>query len=219
MTTRDGITEEQWGWAEVVWDHHLVHHERRPCDAAIALGSHDLDVAGFAAELYHAGLFPTLVFTGGNSPATLERFPRGEAVHYREHAVTLGVPESAILLEPDAADTGEKIAFAQRVLADAGITPRRVMVVSMPYMERRAFATTRKVWPEAEVVCTSRPVPLREYAEDMGDSGLVIDMLVGDLQRVIEYPARGFAIEQEVSAQVLEAYEALLAAGFDGWVC
>jgi hypothetical protein len=40
----------------------------RPCSAGIGLGSHDLGVATFAADLYHAGLFPVLVFSGGNSP-------------------------------------------------------------------------------------------------------------------------------------------------------
>ena len=69
-------------------------------DAAIGLGSHDLGVAAFSAELYRAGLFPHLVFTGGNSPTTAKLFPRGEAVHFSEHAIELGVPDSAILLEP-----------------------------------------------------------------------------------------------------------------------
>jgi hypothetical protein len=36
-----------------------------------------------------------LVFSGGNSHTTAARFPRGEAVHYAEHATTLGVPADA----------------------------------------------------------------------------------------------------------------------------
>jgi hypothetical protein len=40
-------------------------------------------------------------------------------------------------------------------------------------------------------------------------------MLVGDLQRVIEYPARGFAVAQDVPGAVMDAYRRLLAAGFD----
>jgi hypothetical protein len=38
------------------------------------------------------------VFTGGPNPTHPERFPRGEAVHFTEHAVDLGVPREAILL-------------------------------------------------------------------------------------------------------------------------
>ena len=40
-------------------------------------------------------------------------------------------------------------------------------------------------------------------------------MLVGDLQRVIEYPARGFAVAQDVPADVTDAYQRLIAAGYD----
>jgi uncharacterized SAM-binding protein YcdF (DUF218 family) len=89
-------------------------HEVRPVDAAIGLGSHDLGVPAYCAELYRAGLFPTLVFTGGPNPTAPERFPRGEAVHFREHAIELGVPTEAILLEPEARNTGHNITLSPR---------------------------------------------------------------------------------------------------------
>ncbi|MER5359156.1 YdcF family protein [Streptomyces sp. NPDC002785] len=211
---RKTITEQQWHQAKMIWDHHQMHHTPRPVDVAIGLGSHDLGVATATAELYQAGLFPTLVFTGGNSPTTRVRFPRGEAVHYREHAINLGVPESAILLEPNAANTGQNITLSRQVLADAGLTPATVLLVSKPYMERRSYATARKLWPEVEIVCASEPLEFDDYLKSIGDEKLVVDMLVGDLQRVIEYPKLGFAIEQDVPEDVHAAYTALIRDGF-----
>ena len=105
-------------------------------------------MATLAADLHRAGLFPVLVFTGANSPTTAARFPRGEAVHYAEHAITLGVPPSAIIIEPEAANTGQNIDFARRALAAAQITVSSVLLISKPYMQRRAFATARKLWPD-----------------------------------------------------------------------
>ncbi|MEV2274720.1 YdcF family protein [Nocardiopsis sp. NPDC049922] len=209
------MTSEHWGLAELIWDYHQMRHELRSADVAIGLGSHDLGVATFAAQLYHKELFPHLVFTGGNSPTTRKRFPRGEAVHYRERAVELGVPDAAILVESAAGNTGQNFTFSRDLLAASGIRPARVLVVSKPYMERRAFATASKVWPEVEVVCASEPLDLAGYRENIGDDKLVIDMLVGDLQRVIEYPALGFAIPQDVPDDVRDAYSTLIAAGFD----
>ncbi|MFI7101915.1 YdcF family protein [Streptomyces sp. NPDC050161] len=209
------ITEAQWTDAKVVWDYHQMGHEPRPCAAAICLGSHDLGAAMFAAKQYHAGLFPVLVFSGGNSPTTAALYPRGEAVHFCEHAVELGVPEDAILLEPNAGNTGQNIAFSREVLREAGVRVGSVMLIAMPYMERRAYATCRKVWPEVEVVCDSDPLDFADYVKSIGDDRLVIDTMVGDLQRVVEYPKLGFAIEQEVPDDVLAAYERLLRAGFD----
>ncbi|NJP64809.1 YdcF family protein [Streptomyces spiramenti] len=191
-----------------------MHHEVRPVDAAIGLGRHDLGVASFAASLYRSGLFPVLVFTGGNSPTTKARFPRGEAVHYREHAIDLGVPEASIVLEPKASNTGQNITFSRAALASAGVTPSAVLLVSKPYLERRSFAAARKLWPGVEAICTSEPMELDHYVKSIGDEKLVIDMLVGDLQRILEYPKRGFAIEQDVPDDVRHAYESMIRDGF-----
>lgn len=213
--TRDDITEQHRHDAQTLWDYHQLGHDLVACEVAIGLGSHDLGVATYAAELFHARLFPTLVFTGANSPTTVQRFPRGEATHYREHAIDLGVPDSAILIEPHASNTGQNITLSRRLLAEHGLQPRSVLLISKPYMERRAFATCRKLWPEVDVVCASEPLKLDDYMQSIGDEKLVIDMLVGDLQRVIEYPKLGFAIEQQAPADVLAAYDRLLTAGFD----
>ncbi|QIQ07031.1 YdcF family protein [Streptomyces liangshanensis] len=193
-----------------------MRHTPRVVDVAVGLGSHDLGVAAHCAALYHAGLFKTLLFTGGNSPGTLDWFPRGEATHFREHALALGVPDEAIVVEPDAANTGENIAFSRDLLAAAGVVPRSVLLVSKPYMERRAYATARKLWPEVEVTCASVPLGFDAYVKTMGDEKLVVDMMVGDLQRVIEYPKRGYAVEQDVPEEVLAAFASLVDAGYDG---
>ncbi|EFL01391.1 conserved hypothetical protein [Streptomyces sp. SPB78] len=211
---QQAITEDQWRRAALIWDYHQMHHQLRPVDVAIGLGSHDLGVATHSVELYRAGLFPTLVFTGGNSPTTAKVFPRGEAVHFREHAIDLGVPAEAILLEPEAGNTGQNVTLSREVLAAAGITPTTVMLVSKPYMERRSFATARKLWPDVEILCASEPLEFDDYVKSIGDEKLVLDMLVGDLQRVIEYPKLGFAIEQEVPEDVHGAYESLIHDGF-----
>ncbi|MEU9778291.1 YdcF family protein [Streptomyces sp. NPDC047968] len=211
---QQAITEDQWRQAKLIWDYHQMSHELRPVDVAIGLGSHDLGVAAHSAELYQAGLFKTLVFTGGNSPTTAKVFPRGEAVHFREYAIDLGVPAEAILLEPNAANTGQNITLSREVLTGAGIHPTTVLLVSKPYMERRSFATARRVWPDVEILCASEPLEFDDYLKSIGDEKLVLDMLVGDLQRVIEYPKLGFAIEQEVPEDVHAAYESLIADGF-----
>lgn len=210
------ITYARWSDAELIWDYHRMGHRPRPCSAAIGLGSHDLGVATRAAALYRDGLFPVLVFSGANSPTTVARFPRGEAVHYREHALGLGVPDPAILVEPAAANTGQNITLSRELLRRSGVAVRSVLLVSKPYMERRAYATCRRLWPQVEAVCASEPVGLADYVASVGDEKFVIDMIVGDLQRVIEYPALGFAVEQDVPPEVLAAYRRLVRAGFDG---
>lgn len=213
-TMRKNSIDSFWDDAETIWEYHRLGHPLRRCSAAVALGCNDLGVAAYAAELYHRGIFPVMVFTGGNSRETSRAFPRGEGVHYRERALELGVPDEAILVEPRASNTGENITLSREVLAAAGIRVTSLALVSMPYMERRAYATTRKVWPEVDPICSSAPLSLAEYVAVRRHGTELIDMLVGDLQRVIEYPGQGFAIPQEVPPIVYEAYHRLVSAGF-----
>ncbi|MFE7897271.1 YdcF family protein [Streptomyces sp. NPDC057424] len=208
------ISTQNWADARRVWDYHQMGHSPRPCSVAIGLGSHDLGVADRAVALYKRGMAPLLLFTGATSPTTRERMPRGEAVHYRERAVELGVPSSDVLVEPRARNTGENIRFSRELLEEAGVEVSSVLLISKPYEERRAYATARKLWPGVEVVSASSPMTLDEYVDSIGDARLVIDMLVGALQRLMIYPEQGFMISQPLPADVLKAYERLCQAGF-----
>ncbi len=208
------LTAQDWADAEVVWNYHQLHQELVPCSAALVLGGNDVGVASFAAELYHQGLFPVLVFSGGKTLATAKLFPRGEAEHFREVALRRGVPAEAILLEPHAQNTGENIVLSREVFAAAGIRPTSLLLIAMPYMERRAYATCRRQWPEVEPRCASVPVSLREYVETIGPAAEVVDMMIGDMERVLRYPELGFAIAQDVPGAAQAAYSRLVERGF-----
>ncbi|MFE2888525.1 YdcF family protein [Streptomyces sp. NPDC059272] len=210
------ISAEAWADARLLWDYHFMHHDPRPCSVAVGLGSHDLGVADVTADLYHQGMAPVIVFTGATSPTTRARMPRGEAVHYRERALQLGVPDSAVLLEPRATNTGENIEFTRTVLTEADVKVSSVLLVTKPYEERRSYAMMRKLWPEVEVVCASTRMSLEEYADTIRDARMVIDMIVGALQRMIVFPGWHLAIEQDVPDAVMTAYERLCIAGFTG---
>ncbi|MFG2614450.1 YdcF family protein [Streptomyces anulatus] len=208
------ISVQAWSDAQRLWDFQQMHHEPRPCSVGVGLGSHDLAVADVTTSLYQRGMFPLIVFTGATSRTTRDRMPRGEAEHYRERALELGVPASAILVEPRARNTGENIKFARVLLEERSIEVSSVLLVSKPYEERRAYATARKLWPAVDIVSASAPMTLSEYVDSIKDSRLVLDMLVGAQQRLLIYPDQGFMTRQMVPEPVAAAYKRLCAEGF-----
>ncbi|MGY5001809.1 YdcF family protein [Streptomyces griseus] len=208
------ISNQAWSDAQRLWDFQQMHHEPRPCSVGIGLGSHDLGVADVTVGLYQRGMFPLIVFTGATSRTTRDRMPRGEAEHYRERALELGVPASAILVEPRARNTGENINFSRALLGEGSLDVESVLLVSKPYEERRVYATARKLWPAVEIVSASAPMSLPEYVDSIKDPRLVLDMLVGAQQRLLIYPDQGFMIRQKVPESVATAYERLCFAGF-----
>ncbi|MET8216778.1 YdcF family protein [Streptomyces hirsutus] len=208
------ISAQAWADAQRVWDFQQMGHDVRPCSVAIGLGSHDLGVADTTADLYHRGMMPLIVFTGATSRTTRERMPLGEAEHYRERAVELGVPAEAILVEPRARNTGENIRFSRALLEERHALVSSALLISKPYEERRSYATACKLWPEVEWVSASTPMTMSEYVDSIGDARLVIDMLAGAQQRLMIYPRQGFMIEQNAPGDVTAAYERLRDAGF-----
>ena len=200
--------------AQILWDYHQMHHEPRNTDIAIGLGSHDLGVAEHTADLYHQGRFPLIVFTGANAPTTVEVFPRGEAVHYAERAEELGVPNEAIIVETQARNTGENFTRTHELLDRKGIHPASATIISRPYQQRRAYATCRKLWPELDVVCSSRSQFLTDYIASIGDEDKVLNMLVGDTQRIWVYADRGYAVPQQLTRDVQAAFRNLAGRGY-----
>lgn len=203
------------GLAQRIWDYHHLHHELEPADLILALGSNDLRVAGHAADLYLQGWAPRLMMSGNVGALTRDRFRKPEAVMFAEIAMERGVPESAILIEAESTNTGENVAFSRRVLQEHGLDPARIILVQKPYMERRSYATFMKVWPGKQVIVSSPPIAFSDYPTPELPRDLVINIMVGDLQRIRLYPALGFQIEQEIPDEVWQAYEELISLGYD----
>ena len=200
---------------ETLWAFHDLQHEPGPVDVCIGLGGHDLGVADYTADLYLEGLFRCIVFTGANAPTTVNAFPQGEALGYRDHAIARGVPAEAIIVEPAATNTGENLEYSRKVLAERGIEPSTILLVSHPYQRRRAYATSRAVWPEVDVRCVSRPLTLDAYLPTIGDADRVIGMLVGETQRLTLYAELGFIEHvEDVPEDVRAAFTRLVAAGY-----
>jgi uncharacterized SAM-binding protein YcdF (DUF218 family) len=201
-------------YAKIIWDYHHVGQTLKKADAILALGSNDLRVAVRAAELYRGGWAPLIIFSGGVGRLTAGMWNKSEAEVFADEAMKNGVPRDKILIEPRSTNTGENVQFTKRLLDEKGIDPRSFILVQKPYMERRTFATFRKVWPEKEFTVTSPQISFENYPTATLPKDLIINIMVGDLQRIREYPARGFQIEQEIPVEVWAAFEKIVSAGY-----
>ncbi|MEI9958482.1 MAG: YdcF family protein [Ferruginibacter sp.] len=192
-----------------------MNHSLEKSDCILALGSHDLRVADRAAELYLQGWAPLVIMSGGLGNFTQEMWTESEADKFAAIAIRKGVPANAILVENKSANTGENILFTQQLLQQEGLNPDNFIVVQKPYMERRSFATFKKHWPDKNLLVTSPQIPFDEYATTEIPLEKVINIMIGDLQRIKLYPAKGFQIYQEIPGEVWSAYETLVQLGFD----
>jgi uncharacterized SAM-binding protein YcdF (DUF218 family) len=204
--------------AQTLWNYHLMKHQIAEADAILVLCSHDERVAERAAQLFHEGWAPLVIFSGGQGAITRSLWDEPEAERFARIAAGLGVPRESILIEGHSTNTGENIAFTKRLLVERGLDVQKFIVVQKPYMERRAFATFRQLWPEKELIVTSPQVSFDEYVAHYTNGSLsaadVVGIMVGDLQRIKIYPARGWQIAQDIPADVWSAFEELVRAGY-----
>ena len=206
-------------FVERIWSYHQLGHELVRSDAIMVLCSHDTSVAEYAAQLFLDGWAPLLIFSGGAGAITQRLFTEPEADRFAAIAISLGVPADRIIIENQSTNTGENVQFTRQLLAARAIDMRTLILVQKPYMERRTFATFRKVWPEPSICVTSPRVSLDHYLRHYANEALspddVISIMVGDLQRIRLYPDKGFQIPQPIPDDVWVAFRELVAAGYD----
>ena len=208
------ITKEVLIEARKLWDYHHLNHTPENADCILVLGSHDLRVADRGAELYLQGWAPILIFSGGLGNVTKGIWKDPEADRFARIALDKGVPAEAIFIENQSTNTGENILFTQKLLQEKGLDLKTFLLVQKPYMERRSYATFKKHWPEKKLIVTSPRISFEDYPTDEIPMEKVINIMVGDLQRIRIYPAKGFQIPQDIPDEVWAAYERLIGWGF-----
>jgi uncharacterized SAM-binding protein YcdF (DUF218 family) len=238
---------------QVLWNYMCLHHDLSACTppqgspatVLLCLGSSDLRVATHAASLIQQGLATWLVFSGGvsnsiHSGAKVNGWTLPEADVFAEEALRCGVDPSCILIERESTNTGENIRFSHALLESHGISVSSLIVVTKPYMERRAYATFAKQWPAnngatststnatpaassgavvapPQIHLSSPPASWPAYLEGSGLSPRdVVCTIVGDVQRIKYYAAPPFEyqISQEVPLDVNAAGMRLAEKGF-----
>jgi uncharacterized SAM-binding protein YcdF (DUF218 family) len=199
--------------ARKIWNYLRLNQKPSLSDCIVIFGSHDLRVAKYGADLFLKKLAPLMVVSGKRGHLT-ERWRRTEAEKFAQVAIQAGVPRNKILMEKQATNSGENVLFTKRLLAKNGINPRRIIVVHKPYMERRAWATFRKVWPQKKIVVTSPPLSFDNYPNRLISKTEMIAIMLSDFQKIKLYAKQGFQIRQRIPKAVMESYQQLVRLGY-----
>src|SRR3990170_4920797 len=136
---------------EKIWNYHRLNHDLSKADAILVLCSHDRRVAECGAQLFLDGWAPVLIFSGGLGSITKHLWDQPEADQFAAIARGMGVPAERIVVENASTNTGENVLFTRTLLTERGLDFKTFIVVQKPYMERRSFATFRRLWAEPHV--------------------------------------------------------------------
>jgi len=204
---------------QVIWDYLCLREALQKADVIVGFGNFNTDIARRAAELYHEGYAPKVLFTGGLGRNTEGLLPEPEAVRFARVAMECGVPEADIILEPDSTNTKENILFTREKLSSLNLPHERILGVHQPFMERRIKAAMGVYWPDLDFRVTSPQVTIPEYLEAAKGQGVTenasVSVIVGDFQRMDLYAKLGYQLPQHIPEQAVEAFHQLVEMGYD----
>ena len=204
---------------QVIWDYLRLNQTLEKADCIVGFGNFNTDIARRAAELYHQGYGPKVLFTGGLGRNTEGMLPEPEAVRFAKVAMECGVPEEDILIEDKSANTKENIEFTRNLLDEKGIPHSHILGVHQPFMERRITAAMGVYWPEVKFSVTSPQVTIPEYLARAKEQGISenasVSVIVGDFQRMDLYAKKGYQLPQHIPEEAWAAFRELVDMGFD----
>ncbi len=191
----------------------------KKCDAIFVLCSIDERVAEYGAKLFLDGYGEWLIFSGGVAhigDLMETNYGKSEAEHFADIALKIGVPRDKIIVEDQATNTGQNITLTHKILEDRNLPIASFLLVQKPYMERRTYATFMKQWPgkDVEITVTSPSIKFEDYFNQDNSKDRVINIMVGDLKRIKDYPKLGFQTEQHIPDAVWNAYNSLIELGY-----
>ncbi|WP_137008467.1 YdcF family protein [Aquitalea aquatilis] len=197
--------------ASLLWDFLSAGRSHQPCDVLVVCGSYDLRVVDHAVGLLQRGVAPRMLISGNTGNWTRDLWSKPEAEVFAERALQLGISQQQLLLEPRAGNFAENLAFSRALCPDA----RSVTFVTKPNSIRRVMQTQPVQWPG--ISCS---VDAPDFAFPWGVSNMVgvfglIEEMVGDIHRLLRYPRLGFQQALQIPPVVLQAWQQLIAQGYN----
>lgn len=204
------MTTETLEHAKMLWRYMSSTRANGPSDAIAVCCSYDLRVCDYACDLVRNGVAPRLVISGKTGNWTKHLWDVPEAYVFRERALERGINPAAICIEDQATNFGENISFVRKLLPSL----TRVTFVTKPNSILRVSLTVPIQWPGVAAFVDAPSIAFpRDVSNAIGVFG-VIDEMVGDIDRVIQYPAKGFQVPHKLPPDVLASWRFLMAQGF-----
>jgi uncharacterized SAM-binding protein YcdF (DUF218 family) len=200
--------------AERIFEYLCVRDEAFPnADLVIGFGHFDLRVPRLCGALYESGRAARVLLTGGCGAGTAD-LPDAEAVVFLRVLTQAhpAIPTEHICVESASTNTGENIRFGGEALQradpsfcfESGI--RSVIAVASPYRQRRVWRTMRLFHPSIRVFNSPPPTSFEEELRLFASKGQdLVSLLLGELERIMSYPAKGYMAPDAIPPDVMSA--------------
>jgi hypothetical protein len=208
-----GVPRKAERLGRVLWDYLRVELPPKESRIILVMGCPDLIVAEHAARLMRENLAKSVIVSGGCRFSAAD--PRREADVFADVIEGLGVHPDLVVRERRSQHTSDHFWQAEKDLGGREFRPESAILCCSPIAEQRALATGRNRWVGVDLTLACVPVSYESYLQLAHRAGhgaaYVLSRMVGEVERILEYPSRGFMSPPETTpdSMVLRAYEQL----------
>jgi uncharacterized SAM-binding protein YcdF (DUF218 family) len=186
-------------------------------DLIIGFGHFDLKIPRQCAYLYGRSAAPKILFSGGRGSGSAD-LEDAEAVAFS--SVLLAefpkIPSSDVIVESNSKNTGENITMSAKVLKERDIGKNfesginSIIAVASPYRQRRVWRTFQLHLPKIKIFNMPPQTTFEQEVLLFNQNGEdFFQLLVGEVQRIISYPDKGFMASEELPVHVMNSYMSL----------
>ncbi|QIH75186.1 YdcF family protein [Macrococcoides canis] len=200
--------------AKKLYDFHNVNKKTKYADFILVMGSHDDRAAYKASELFKQKKGKFIICSGGLGKITKSLWHISEAEKFADICIKQGVPKKCVLIENESTNSGENFKFSKALLETKGYSVTTGLIVCKNYLSRRALATANKQWSEVEWYIETPNLKFENYPNELVPLDKMINLMVGDIQRLILYYELGFQTHVEIPLTIYKSYEYLIKNGF-----
>jgi len=197
--------------ATTLWNYLSSVKPPETSDAIVICCSYDLRVCDHSCDLIKSGLANKLVICGNTGNWTKHIWTETEAQIFATRALENGIDASQIILESKSTNFGENIMFARALLPDA----KSITFTSKPNSLLRVKLTVEGLWPGITAHVSAPPIQFPQQVSNVIGILGVINEMVGDIDRIQQYPALGYQASHELPQNILDAFDYLVKQGFD----
>jgi uncharacterized SAM-binding protein YcdF (DUF218 family) len=190
MFKRTAISHRDSSKARTLFQYLAVSDRLQHADLIMGFGVYDMRVPEQCASLYREGRAPLVLFTGGMGAGS-GPLEEPEALVFRRRAGELGVPGSAILVEPRSTNTLENVLNSRALLEERGVPHARIIITAQPHRQRRVWLTCRRWFADSSLFNSPPPTEWRGESGRFGGVQELLSSMIGEMRRIEEYGGRG----------------------------
>lgn len=196
-------------YISIIWDWLAISDKLEKADLIFLFGGATMDIVDKGFELINCHYAPVILTSGNNGTFGNPKWTKPSADIFRDYLVKKGINKNRIIVQNKSTNTLEDVTYSVPLLLKTKLLPKKIILVSCPVHQRRAYATFKKQFPY-RVQIINQPCheknPIQMDDKELKETGI---RCLQEYDRLIMYAEKGDIEKQTIPHEVTQIVKKL----------